>query len=296
MIRSPGFLSVLQQQLETLPLPVLEAVNRPGGLEVPDLISCLLTPSDHDVFCPPDVDSTVVKRISRHERTPWDTETVAAVVLVEDDVDPAKLQVSLASIPKGCPSWVLVSPRHVDDVHRGDVDVIPHYESFRLNPGNTLRFVDGAADLHPCGSGDLVPAAIEAGVMSEFIRAGGRHIAVVRAGVEFNPALIGHHVTSRTPVTVEVKPRHETDHSVDVLCECLGIPQIVSSFRLTGPPTTLSWTSSGSMVFDAALDFSSLPWRWHRIRRVIDGAIVVEHVRLLQQFTEAFVTSYVTLE
>ena len=51
-MRSPGFLLPLQEQLENLPFELLERVNRPGGLEIRDLISYLLKPRDFSVDCP----------------------------------------------------------------------------------------------------------------------------------------------------------------------------------------------------------------------------------------------------
>ena len=59
-MRIPGFLSILQTQLENLPLAILERVNKSGGLEVVDLINLVIRPKDYTVADPVEIDSNVV--------------------------------------------------------------------------------------------------------------------------------------------------------------------------------------------------------------------------------------------
>ena len=51
---TPGFLSILQSQLESLPFETLERVNRSGGIEVRDIFDFLLRPKDYTVDLPDD--------------------------------------------------------------------------------------------------------------------------------------------------------------------------------------------------------------------------------------------------
>ena len=186
---------------------------------------------------------------------------------------------------------------HLKELGFGDVKLIVQYESFRLTPDNQLIFSNGLPDFHPCGHGDLIPVLKHNGMLEDFLSKGGKHIVTVNVDNVLgapDPLIIGHHIQSKKPVTCEVTEKLKTD-SGGILCNFMGFDQIVEQFRLTVPDfhDQFNLINTNSMVIDASLDFDTVKWSWHRVKKNIDNKLVIQHERLLQDLTSTFQTQYI---
>jgi len=180
---------------------------------------------------------------------------------------------------------------------KGDVKMFQQYQSVRLTPDNRLHLEDDEPSFYPCGHGDVIPALKESGVLDEFIAGGGKYIMIVNvdnvlAGLD--PSLIGHHIKANKPVTCEVVEKLPTDTG-GLLCDVAGTNQIVEQFRIMGnvDMSQFTWLNTNSMIVDANLAFEEVRWSWHRVKKNVDGKLVVQYERLLQDLTSTFQTSYV---
>jgi UDP-N-acetylglucosamine pyrophosphorylase len=322
----PGFLSKLQNQLEAQPLALLERVNRLGGLQVAELVSLILNPVDFTVDRPEDAPASWVELhedidpgLAKAGTDSLRDGTTAFCVLAGGagtrigmskgflklpGTDTTLLGLKMLQAKSAKHVWVMTSPGnraavqdHLTAIGADKVKTFSQFESFRLTPDNQLHTVDGMPDFHPCGHGDLVPALKASGILQDFLASGGERIVVVNVDNVFgtpDPLIIGRHIASGSPVTCEVVRRQPRD-SGGVLCVHQGIPQVVEQFRLSSDtdPTAFEWLNTNSMVFNADLDFDSLQWSWHRVKKSVDGKAVVQYERLLQDLTAHFRTQFI---
>ena len=323
---SPGFLVPLQTQLESLSLDTLERVNRSGGLEVPDLLDYILRPKDYTVDLPDEVEPDVA-----YETVHLDTCQVGNLALRDGSTAYCILAggsgtrigtpKAFLNIPGTSTSllglkllqssqmknvWVMASPsnlsdveRHLRSIGRSDVKIFTQYESFRLTLDNNLHLPNGVADLHPCGHGDVIPALKNSGLLGDFLSSGGKRIIIVNVDnllAAPDPAIVGQHIMAGLPITCEVTAKLKTDTG-GVLCRHLGVNQIVEQFRLSSEtdPTQFKWFSTNSMVVDADLDFESVRWSWHRVKKNVSGHLLVQYERLLQELTSHFRTQFISV-
>ena len=314
---------MLQNQMESIPLSSLERVNRPGGLATADLLDFLIHPRDYtvdmsddespDIMCddiPQEVVQLGEEAVRRGEvafcvlsggvgtrvgmskaflKTPGTKTSLIGLKMLQSD--------GYADV------WIMSSPANHDALVREKIvrerraKIFQQYESFRLRPDNTLYFSDGSPSMHPCGHGDVVSALKHSGLLYEFLARGGKYIVTVNVDNLYaapDPRLIGQHIVSRKPVTCEVV-RHQPCDVGGVLCMHDGFRQIVEKFRLSGQtdPDSYSWLSTNSMIFDAGLDFDAIKWSWHRVKKQVDGELVIQYERLMQDMTSHFQTQFI---
>lgn len=326
MRSSPGFLVPLQTQLESLNLDTLERVNRPGGLEIRDLLDLILRPRDYSVDLPdntdPDIDYGTIDLETRSlgAEALRDGST-AYCVLAGGSGTRIGMSKAFLNIPGTATSllglkllqakqvkdvWVMSSPSnkkeiedHLLSIGRPDVRVFTQFESFRLTLDNNLHMINGEPDLHPCGHGDVIPALKHAGVLSDFLRSGGKRVVVVNVDNLFaapDPVVVGQHIAAGKPITCEVTEKLKSDTG-GILCRHIGVDQIVEQFRLSSDtdPSQYNWFSTNSMVIDADLNFDAIRWSWHRVKKNVGGQLLVQYERLLQEVTSHFKTQFVSV-
>lgn len=314
---SPGFLGILQTQLEELPLETLESVNRVGGLEIRDLIDFLINPRDYTVDLPYHVSEEVVlsnTNISidafwKGKDSLLKGET-AHCILVDDNSfqnmpnnSVSLLEMQLMKISWVKHVWLLVSPKDEDRALQyakavgKDVKLILNYQSFCLTPDNQLYRTDHGVTLHSCGQGDLVHALTHTGLLKQALNDGIKTVIacegdnILGSG---HPVIVGQHIISQKPVTVEVTKRRRGDQQ-GILCEHAGFNQIVEKFRLSSQtdPEDYGLISTGTVVFNLNLDFSPIKWKWHRTRNILNGAIVSQYTHTLNDLTAHFQTQFI---
>ena len=314
----PGFLNVLQKQLESLDLSTLERVNVDGGLEVSELINSILKPVDYTVDQPYFVEE-VVKCVPDidHDDFWWGKEslnsgeTVLCIITsdksfeVDDKTGFTHLEQQLVKSSWIKRVWIFVEPGHKKFVNEilkrtgSRALVLQGYESFCLTPNNELVIKDGQPVFHGCGTGDLIFASKKQSLLQLHLTGGGKYIYVIpcNPGVELQPVLVGMHARLKKPVTWQVTER-TLESEYGVLCEHAGFPQIVEKFRLSSQTADdlYEYNSTDSCVFDATLDFDTIKWKWHRMKVKTGKGLSVQFKRTLYDLTANFQTVFVDLQ
>ena len=329
MRRYPGFLSLLTQQLEELRPEVLSRISKHGGLEIQDLLSLLLEPKDHSVDCPDIVEDSEIFEYANIEA--YNTlgseligkNAVALCVLAGCDSTSTNLPKCMLNIFKDETLlsqkirknshikniWVLVTESiakqaqdHLENLGlmREGIKFILQYESIRLSPDNQLFSIEDCPSLYPCGHGDTVLALEHSGILKKFIEAGGKHIVIINAdnvAANVDDSILGLHHANNVPVTCEVVKKSQLDKG-GLLCKINGVNQIVEEFRMTHETDTSQFQlmNTNTMILKADLDFNAVNWRWHRIKKNLNGRLAVQYERLLQQLTEHFRTQFVEVQ
>ena len=183
------------------------------------------------------------------------------------------------------------------DGARVPVAVAPQGISMRLSTdGELFRDRHGVVSLHAPGHGDAPWAMRHSGVLQQFARGGGRHLFVTNvdnAAATLDPAVIGAHLASQRPLTCEVVPGHAVGGApwrVD------GRLQIVEAFRLPPDvdPLATGATNTNSLIVDVEVFEADWPLTWFEVRKVADGAEVVQFERLIGELS-AFVDTTMLL-
>jgi hypothetical protein len=314
----PGFLNVLQKQLESLDVSTLERVNVDGGLEVSELINRVLKPVDYTVDqpyfveevvkCVPDIDHD---DFWRGKDSLNSGETVLCISTddksfeVDNKTGFTHLEQQLVKSSWVKRVWIFVEPSHKKFVNESlkrtgsRAFVLQGYESFCLTPNNELVIKEGQPVFHGCGTGDLIFASKRQSLLQLHLVGGGKYIYVIpcKPGVELQPILVGMHTRLNKPVTWQVTER-SLDSEYGILCEHAGFPQIVEKFRLSSQTADdlYEYNSVDSCVFDASLDFDSVPWKWHRMKVKTGKGLSVQFKRTLYDLTANFQTVFVDLQ
>lgn len=321
----PGFSRSLREEL-TRVLPEFQArVHRSGGLADEELVALVSRPAaDPAVYHPEQASAGDV--VSLSEATEEDEDAgydmvergeVAFVLLAGASArGTPKL---FARIPQigmtvlawrllqyaGNPVWVMSAPdmmksigRHLQEMALTTTTqgtVFPQFESYRLAPDNRIAwFSPGVPDLYSLGNGDLGPALADAKVWEDFPNV--KRVVVSSVDnilANFHPGLLGMHARRRTPITCEVVDKEPEDKG-GVLAWVNGRLQVAEDWRLpTGFADASPFYSTCAWVFETDVLKADIPWRWHRSRKQVNERLVVQHERLLQQYTEEFQTLFV---
>ncbi len=203
------------------------------------------------------------------------------------------------------PLWIMTSAGITGDLldHlRGLQPLRPgslfeQYESYRLTPDNRIAFLSpGVPDMHPTGHGDVGSALVESGILDDNPQVTDCIIVNIdNALASPDLRVLGHHLASRAQVTCEIVERHSSDRG--------GCPvwhddrlQVMESFRLADEIVDASrWHNTNTMIVSTKALRTVLPWRYHRVRKTVGKRLVVQHERLLQQYTESFEAQYVAV-
>ena len=283
-----------------------------------DFLEQILSPTDHSVDPAENIEYGSVEKLSASDAhvsagsTAIKEGRVAFCILAGDEkclFRLPKMGMSLLALKllqsEGAPHrWVMTSPgnrsaveSHLSTLSSAGVKIFDQFESPCLTPDNRLHFLDGEPLFSPCGHGDVISALRESGILEDFVKSGGEHVFVVNSSNALgylSSALVGEHMSSGYPVTCEVVQKLAEEHG-GVLAHAGGFEQIVEDFRLLpgNHPESFSYLSTNSMVFNAALDFDSLRWKWHRVKNLVGGSLVVKYQRYLQDITSHFKTNFI---
>jgi len=316
--------------LEEIPKSTRETVNRPGGLDETKLLDLILNPQDYGVSSPAqphpyrvEVDYDI-ERCSEVGRTAIEAGHVAYCIMAGGagtrigepkallrlpNIDISLLTIKLFQAIGTGPIWIIVSPslrQQIENHVRVQVGLdqerikfVEQYESYRLTPDNQISFVDGKPELYPCGHGDLFPALTESQLLKEFVKVGGKYVSIVNVDNvmgALDPIIIGRHILAGGLVSCEVVERTENDAG-GVICEVNGNAQVVESFRIHGAdPKSFRWLNTNSFTMNADVDIQKLGGSWNRVQKNVNGRLVIQHERLLQEITAAYETKYLVVE
>lgn len=327
--KSPGFLRELQKQLEGLSEDDLRRASQRGGLEISTLLENITNPIDHNIQGAEEPDPSKITDYSCLTETDEvvghnaiAAGKVAFVVMAggagtragsskgllrlssrNDTLLGHKLSL-LSSMPH---VWVMTSPSNHGEIEShvmshpsggSRVKLFAQFESLRLTPDNLLYMTDGRPSFYPCGHGDLIPSLQQSGILTDFLKRGGEHIVVTNVdNVLFSVSdrIVGRHLLSKSPITCEVVSRTQ-DESGGLLCKYAGVDQIVETFRFfDGDTPHLKWLNTNTFTLRADLDFSTVDWAWHRVKKNLNNCVVVQYERLIQDLTSAFETRFIAV-
>ena len=319
-----------KKSLNDIPDDVRERVNRAGGLDEAKLLDLIINPQDYSVLSPEhpsildvQIDYDKSSCFSVGEKAIESGEVAYCVLaggagtrigepkalLRLPGLGMSLLTLKLMQARGTGPVWVIVSSSLKDRIKdhiesqsgfdKSRIRLIEQYESYRLTPDNQIVMKEGLPDTYPCGHGDLFPALLHSGALSEFIANGGKYVEIVNVDnvtAELDPTTLGRHITGGKKVSCEVVKRTDSDAG-GVLCNVLGSLQIVESFRIRGAdPQSFEWLNTNSFVMDADVDVKPLGNAWSRVQKNVGSSIVIQHERLLQEITSAYDTLYLSVD
>jgi UDP-N-acetylglucosamine pyrophosphorylase len=204
------------------------------------------------------------------------------------------------------PLYIMTSPGMLTDIGRTLSSLSPlpqgiafeQFESYRLTPDNRLAFLKpNVPDLYPTGHGDVGMAIRTSGALAENPNI--KHFIIVNVdnvcGTP-DPIVLGHHIATNAPVTCEVVARNESDKAGGVLAWVDNMLQVVEAFRLE--PSFVedsTYTNTNTMIIRRDVLEADITWKWHRVRKQVGTRLVIQHERLLQQYTALHSTRYVVV-
>lgn len=183
-----------------------------------------------------------------------------------------------------------------------DLTVIPRNITLGLTPDNRLaEKLDGSPFLLSCGSGDAAASISTSGLLDQFIESDGLCVVFVDVSnydesIDISQ-LVKAHVASGKPITCSVAAR-KSSAVENVLCNHDGVDQMIECHRLSSSrPSQYTWTSSGIMIVDVKLvDLPAVRWNWHRVKKNIEGQLVVQFERSLFDLTSTYQTQYINTD
>lgn len=316
--------------IEKIPTEIRKNVNRKGGLSEEKLLDLILNPQDYGVSSPAqphpyrvEVDYDLEKCEALGTEAIEKGQVAYCIMaggagtrigepkalLRLPNVEMSLLTVKLFQATGAGPIWIIVSPKLREQIeahvraqigfNQDRIKFIEQYESYRLTPDNQISFVDNDPELYPCGHGDLFPALSESQLLKEFVEAGGKYVSIVNVDNvmgSLDPVIIGRHILANSKVSCEVVERLESDAG-GVICDVDGSVQVVESFRIHGvDPKSFRWLNTNSFTLNADTDISRLGGAWNRVQKNVNGRLVIQHERLLQEITVAYETKYLVVE
>jgi UTP--glucose-1-phosphate uridylyltransferase len=176
------------------------------------------------------------------------------------------------------------------------IETFSQFVSVRLTPeGELFLGADGKPSLYAPGHGDLAFALRSSGVLERFRAGGGRTLLVSNVdnvGATLDPVIIGAHLASERPVTVEVVAKARGDRG-GAPARVDGVAQIVESFRFPAAfdQNLIPVFNTNTFVLDAEAVDRPFDLSWFAVTKTIDGREAVQFERLMGQVT-AFLPSH----
>jgi UTP--glucose-1-phosphate uridylyltransferase len=174
---------------------------------------------------------------------------------------------------------------------RGEVATFEQCVSLRLTPDGAL-FVDdrGEPSVHATGHGDLPDALRASGLLTRFVEGGGRVVWIANVdnlGATIDPAILGAHLQSGAPVTVELVDKVGTDRG-GVPARHDGRKTIVEEMRLPigFDPASIRVFNTNTFLVDArALLELDFPFTYIEVEKKVGARSAVQLERLLGEIT-----------
>lgn len=319
----------LAQELKAVPDSIKKRVHRDGGIKDTELVA-LVSKSDIDtVIHSPnhpkasDVsswDSVLPGDELRGEQAINDGE-VAFVLLVGGVGTRAGGHKAFFRLPNvglsllawkllqagQMPVWVMTTPDMTKEVQRHisglalpmgmNGCIFEQFEGYRLTPDNHVQLGNlGLPELYPLGHGDIGPALMKNGVLDDNPNVKYAYVCNVdNVLASPHPGIIGRHIRVGASLTCEVVERQKNDRG-GVVAGINGKLQIVEDFRLPhGFMNEAKHHNTNTMLINVDILRWSIPWRWHRVMKQVDGRTVIQYERLLQQYTEEHNTDFIAV-
>ncbi len=176
------------------------------------------------------------------------------------------------------------------------VAAFEQFVSLRLTPEGTLFYGDDQLpSVYATGHGDLPDALRRTAFFRKFAdakTAGKKVVAIANIdnlGATVDPLIIGFHLRSGAPLTVEVVDKLAGDKGGGPVRHD-GRPIIVEEFRLPvgfDPKAVPVFNTNTFVVDAAALASLTMPWTYVEVEKTIDDAKAIQFERLLGEITTA---------
>lgn len=324
----PGFVQSLQGDLQQVRSDYQARVDRPGGLSGEKLVQLVSRPSDEQVVLPDHPTERDVVfyeglndgRLAREAALKGE---VGFIILGGGSGTRAGGPKALLKLPglgmtllaqkllmchinrEFLPTFIMASPAITNDLalHVANLTPTPvgcifeQFESYRLSPDNRLIFdAPGVPQLYPTGHGDVGPALRASGVLADWPNI--KHFIIVNVDNLFatpNETVLHHHIETGAQVTCEITEREEHDKG-GVVAWVDNKLQVVENFRVDESFLEAAlYHNTNTLIVKREVLEAELDWRWYRVRKQVNNRLVVQHERLIQQYTEAFHTEFVVV-
>jgi len=324
---SPGFLTSLQNQLLSLPVELLETVNRHGGLETCELLNLVVSTQSADMLSPDLQDADDILQCDYKKMTNAGMlsansgETALCIIASGRSSDTDKplsmlrMKNTLTSLlgMKLCQAssfktiWIIIDPRMRPEIEQHMTDFMGSYDrsvlvdqhvSFYLTPDKRLDEVNGVHNLHTCGSGDALITLESEGILDRFRTAGGKNVVfcdVSKPYVFPAHAIIGHHIDSGLSATYEITSRIETECGY-VLCRYEGWPRLIHTNRIDHTDVNdenFHFIGTGVTVCNVEEKFDRMNLPWHRVRKNVMNRISIGYERDLEDITMRYRSRFI---
>jgi len=180
---------------------------------------------------------------------------------------------------------------------RMPVRCFPQFISLRLAPdGSLFRTAGGSLSPYAPGHGDLSFALRRSGVLADFLARGVRLLFmsnVDNLGATLDLAVIGAHLESGMPITVEVVRKEPGDRGGSP-ARVDGKLQIVESFRFPDgfDQDSIPVFNTNTFVLDAAAIDRDFPLSWFLVRKNVEGREAIQFERLVGELTAHLPTQF----
>lgn len=323
----PGFVRTLRQQLDSLDDETKNRVSRSGGMSLVDLVARVC-----DVETPVmDVDQVKSSDLLEMQDTKFfggivktmelaKAGRVASVILAGGagtrvggpkallrlpNLNMSLLgQKIMTSVMEGTqlPIFVMSSRDIFTDVCLQVAALAPcppgmifeQFESLRLQPDNTLT---DPVEFYPTGHGDLGPALIESGALAENPDIEYFCVSNVDNALGTpDSILLTAHIESGADITYEVVERQKDDKG-GIAARVNDRLQVCESFQLDAEfVKEAKYHNTNNVIINRKVLESSVPWQWHRVRKQVGSRFVIQHERVLHQYSELFNTQFVLVD
>ncbi len=185
-----------------------------------------------------------------------------------------------------------------DDLDGESIATFTQHLSLRVTPaGNVFLDKKGQPSEHAPGHGDLPDALRESGLLSAFVKRGGKVIMMTNIdnmGGTLDPAAIGFHLAHGKPVTAEVVDKLPSDRG--------GIPAylddklcILEEFRIppSFDPAKVRVFATNVFYLDAPMLLGlDMNWTYFTVHKKVDDQPVVQFERIVNEVTCAQPTAF----
>jgi len=179
-------------------------------------------------------------------------------------------------------------------------DRIEHFTQFvalRMEKDGALfRLANGELSPYGPGHGDFPAAFRRCGALQRFRRAGGKYLLVRNVdnlGARLDPVILGRHIASRNPVTVELAPKLPNDVGGSPFVHS-GRVQLVEQlrFRAGFDPNIVDVFNTNTLWFDAASLDRDFDLGWYFVQKNVEGRSAVQIEHLIGEVTAHLPTTW----
>lgn len=179
-------------------------------------------------------------------------------------------------------------------------DRIVHFTQFvalRMEKDGALfRLANGELSPYGPGHGDFPAAFRRSGALRRFRDAGGKYLLVRNVdnlGARLDPAILGRHIASKNPVTVELAPKLPNDVGGSPFVH-RGRVQLIEQlrFRAGFDPNIVDVFNTNTLWFDAASLDREFDLGWYYVQKNVDGRTAVQIEHLIGEVTACLPTTF----